>query len=296
VNGVPASFVLPVHTRGSSYVPKVVTKLFNPDGHSVLARLGASEQSYHLFPVTIEQFDANMSDQQLKSMKSSPLFPGVAPETLIHTLFAYKRKMIRLIDGVYGGHSVAIVQGHKHHITIWYLLVLFHFNRWMRAMVHGDIQLLLTGFDATWQSTYSVQLGVNAQGHPLVSLQDALQLLCYRCPQCNRPGACVLYCAHDTCRAALQSSKGTATVAEESTGYMNAFRTWLKSQPDGTSSSSDASHTAFCATAAAKAKNYTPSQRQKKPKATATAAVTCQERANEQHLIRLHACPNFQYA
>lgn len=290
VSGVPHSYTVPHGAKSTAYAPKVITKLYNPDSHHQLARLGAAEQSVHLFPVTVDQFEANMNDQQLKSMRPSPLFPGISADHLVKTLFAYKRKFVTLLDGLYGGHSYTVVQAHKHHLSVWVVLMLFHYNRWMRAMVLGDIGLLLSGFDATWQSVYSVQLGTDARGLPVIQLLDALLLCCYRCPQCNRLGACAVYCTNDTCRATLTAT----TTAGDSSGYMVAIKAWQKLQPKGTQLDA-AAHTAFLATPEAKAAGYTAKSNAAGAKKS-TRGTSCQDRANEQHLITLHVCPNFQYA
>lgn len=295
INGIPCVYQIPHTSKPSTFVPKVVTKLYNPDAHSYLARLGAYDVAAHLVPVTVDQFEVNMNDQQLKCMHPSPLFPHTKPDTLIKALFSYKRKMNTLLDGIFGGHSSSVVQAHKHHVTIWSQVLLFHLNRWMRAMVHGDISLLLTGFDTTWQTSYLVQLGVDAHGLPLVQLLDALQFLSYRCPQCNRLSGCALFCSYDGCRAAIAAaSTPGATNNDTSTGYMAAFRAFMKTQKTG-SKEDDAAHKLFLASAAAKDLGF--HQRPTKSAARkSTVVLSCQDRANEQFNIRLHVCPNFQYA
>lgn len=294
INGIPCTYQIPHSNKPSTFVPKVVTKLHNPDGHPYLSRLGTNDIAAHLVPVTVEQFEVNMNDQQLKSMHPSPLFPNTKPDALIKALFAYKRKMYTLLDGIFGGHSTAAVQTHRHHVTVWSQVLLFHINRWMRAMVHGDITLLLTGFDTTWQTTYLVQLGLDARGYPLVQLLDALQFLSYRCPQCNRLSGCCLYCSYDGCRAAIAAATTPAAPNEASTGYMAAFRAFLKTQKAGTKED-DAAHKLFLASPTAKDLGF-HSRPAKSASRKTSVALSCQDRANEQASIRLHICPNFQYA
>lgn len=294
INGVPCVYQIPHSNKPSTFVPKVVTKLYNPDSHSYLARLGSYDVASHLVPVTVEQFEVNMNDQQLKSMHPSPLFPHTKPDALIKALFAYKRKVYTLLDGIFGGHSTAVVQCHRHHVTIWSQVLLFHLNRWMRAMVHGDISLLLAGFDTTWQTTYLVQLGVDANGLPLVQLLDALQFLSYRCPQCNRLSGCALFCSYDGCRAVIAASGHSGAANDTSTGYMAAFRAFMKTQKAGTKED-DAMHKLFLASPAAKEQGF-HSRPSKSSARKTTVGLSCQDRANEQSSIRLHVCPNFQYA
>ena len=294
INGIPCVYHIPHTSKPSTFVPKVVTKLFNPDAHSYLARLGAYDVAAHLVPVTVDQFEVNMNDQQLKSMHASPLFPNTKPDVLIKALFAYKRKVYTLLDGIFGGHSTTVVQAHRHHVTIWSQVLLFHINRWMRAMVHGDIALLLTGFDTTWQTTYLVQLGLDSRGYPLVQLLDALQFLSYRCPQCNRLSGCALFCSYDACRAAIAAASATPAANDTSTGYMSAFKAFMKTQKTGTKED-EAAHKLFLASPTAKELGF--HSRPAKPTARkSTVSLSCQDRANEQSSIRLHVCPNFQYA
>jgi len=294
INGIPCVYHIPHTSKPSTFVPKVVTKLYNPDAHSFLARLGAYDVAAHLVPVTVDQFEVNMNDQQLKSMHASPLFPNTKPDVLIKALFAYKRKVYTLLDGIFGGHSTTVVQAHRHHVTIWSQVLLFHINRWMRAMVHGDIALLLTGFDTTWQTTYLVRLGLDSRGYPLVQLLDALQFLSYRCPQCNRLSGCALFCSYDACRAAIAAAGAAPAANEASTGYMSAFKAFMKTQKAGTKED-EAAHKLFLASPTAKELGF--NSRPTKPAARkSTVTLSCQDRANEQSSIRLHVCPNFQYA
>lgn len=291
VNGLPYSYTVPLSTRGTVFAPKVTTKLFNPDNHPALACLGAPDQSFHLFPATVEQFEANMGDQQLKCMKPSPLFPAATPTDLMKCIFAYRAKVLRLLDGLFGGHSVAVIQAHRHHVTVWSLVLVFHVNRWMRALVQGDIQLLLTGFDHTWQSIYSVQLGLDVRGRPLVQLPDALLLCSYRCPGCGRIGGSALHCPHDACRSSALTLMGSDS-SDAQPGYMPAFKAWLKLQPQSTDSVE--AHRLFCNTPAAKEKGFL--LKPPKAKGGRSQGLSCQDRANEQQHIALHVCPNFSYA
>lgn len=198
INGAPCMYQVLPTSKAMSYVPKIVTKLFNPDQHPVLSRMGAKAVPVHLLCATLAQFEAKMENQALKCLQESPLFDS-ASEVVIKILFAYREKITLLCDGIFGGRTPAAVQAHRHHMTAWSVVLLFHLNRWMRALLNRNIKLLLDGFDTTWQCTYLVMLGTDASGLPVVSLQDALLFLGYHCPSCNRNGACSLWCFSDDC-------------------------------------------------------------------------------------------------
>ena len=294
--GVPCVYQGMTTSKSTSYCTKVSAKLFNPDANLELASLGTSDISAHLFCVTFDQFVALMREQNAKATYPSPLFPGRAHRAMQTELQNYDKMMRRLIAGLFGGCDSAIIQAHKRHVTIWSLVLLFHINRWMRAMVHRDITQLTTGFDSTWHAIYAVQLGEDATGLPHVQLQDALHFLQYRCGSCQRLGASVLYCPSEACRTAQGRTKAAAVESTQvepgnTAEYMRTFKEW-SAQQTSLSKDTTKAHKAFAASAIYKEKAFAP-----KPKRTSAVpkmASCAQDRGNEQHLIRLHPCPQLQ--
>ena len=280
------------NTRSVVMVPKLITALYNPDNHPLLSRLGIPERSPFLFPVSPDHFEALISSELLKALPNSPLFAPDSSTKIINALLIYRGKCFRLLDNIFGGHSNAKVQEHHQHVTIWSVFLVFHLNRWMRALVNGDISLLLTGFDQTWQSTYAVQLGNGPDGLPLVSLEDAVQLLVYRCVQCRRAGACSLWCPNDSCRAS--PVKATSSGLDGPPGYMKAFKAWAKDQPEKASATEEA----FSKTALFKQKGFSlPQTRAPVHSSAKSAGATgLQAKANSQQLIQIHACPIYDRA
>ena len=292
ISGIPLTIAHAVSHKAPLGQQKIITRRYNPDNDGVITRTPAQQITPHAFPVGSEQLIALFRDQLTQALAPSPLFRGTAPTTLINAIIAYERKILRLIDGLYGGHTSAVIQAHQHHVTIWSVVALFHHNRWMRAMVHGNIHELLDGFDTTWQTVYAVQLGVDASGLPLIQLQEALTLLGYRCPRCNRLGACAVFCTHDTCRASIAAR----SVPDRKTyppGYMKAYRAWRSTQA-GLADGPEA-HKKYAGSSDYKSHNFTePTKGQSKSSSTRTLE-SCQEAANSQQHIRLHICPNFHY-
>lgn len=291
VCGTPFVFQISASAKAVAFAGKVATTLFNPDAHPSLARLGASQKAPHLFCVTIDQFEANINDQMVKSLRRSELF-GEATDHVMKVLLEYKKKCMRLFDSHFGGHSATRIQAQQHHVTAWSQFLLFHLNRWMRAMVHRDIGLLLLGFDNTWHAIYHPLLGSDESGFPRVQLLEALQFLAYRCPQCNRTGACALYCPNDACRASVKAV--VESEPSDQPGYMAKFKKFLAALP-ASATKGDKSHEAFAKTEAFKQAGFVLQGKVPK-KAKATSHVGCQARSNEQQNITLHVCPNFQLA
>ena len=292
VNGVPGIIALSTSTKVLGFVGKISTKLHNPDSHPALSCASATDVSAHLFPATVDQFEALIKDQLIKAMSAQLLFPRNTPQQLIRVLLLYQTLSYKLLDGIFGGHTTAAVQAHRHHVTVWAVVMQFHLNRWMRATLQGDISLLISDFDTTWQSTYKVMLGLDSDGRPLVPLQEALLFLAYRCPRCSRLGACEIFCPSDACRTAARATVDDRADAQQQPGYMKAYKAFQQ-----TPGNAKASHEAFSKTQVFKDNGFSlgGGGSSGKGKAARSTLGTCQERANEQQLIRLHACPNFQF-
>ena len=294
VQGLPVTIAHAVSHKAPMGNQKIITRRYNPDGDSVINRTPAQQIPAHAFPATVDQLVALLREQLSQALLLSPLFRGTAPTVIINTIIAYERKILRLIDGLFGGHTSATVQQHRHHVTMWTVVALFHHNRWMRAMVHGHIQALLEGFDTTWQAVYLVQLGLDSDGLPLVQLQEALTFLGYRCPRCNRLGACAVFCTHDACRASKVGppTQGAAKTAKPP-GYMKAYRTWLATQTSLTDTKE--AHKRYASSADYKTHGFTEVAAKGTAVPSAGMFTSCQDAANSQQHIRLHICPNFHY-
>lgn len=300
ISGVPMRFRVRQLTKYVTIEGKVLAELYNPDGTEELCRLGFRGISVHLFPATITQFNAFIADQLVKCMQPSALsFEHTSREQLLTTVMDYNNKCQALFDGLFGGRSVEKVQQHARHVTLWALFVLFHVNRWMRAMLHLDISLLLQGFDSTWQIRYLVQVSSDAQGLPTTQLSSSLQLLAYKCPSCSRPGMSALWCSNEKCVPVSSTIHTSSTAAGSTapTGYFRAYKAWKRTLP-ASAAARDRAPEAFHKSDAFKAAGLVvPSARAPSSSVASPArAAGPQVRANEQNAIVLHVCPDYQSA
>lgn len=244
VDGIPATMKMQTLTRHTLVAPKIVSQMFNPDADPYLASLGSRKTSAHLFPATLAQFDALISDTFLKLMNPSPLFPEASAKVrggFVSILTAYQRKIHDLVAGLCGGLcSSTALQSNPHHITIWAIILLFHLNRWMRAMVHGKISLLVDDFDSTWFATYAGQVGSQPKSGYGLLLSDLLMFLGYRCPRCYRLGAFLQFCSSETCQTTLRGPKvGSEAKGGGNAEYNAALKSFLSKQADTTRSSAN---------------------------------------------------------
>jgi hypothetical protein len=132
--------------------------------------------------------------------------------------------MRQLFDSVLLGHSNSQVQSHAHHVTLYYLLLNFHYNMLTRAVVNKNLGLLLESFDSVWTLFYALLMGTNASGATNVRLSTAMQALSYCCEQCYRTGSCIQLCTTTECRAQT-GHKGPVAPIVGNTGFMKAFNT-----------------------------------------------------------------------
>lgn len=292
VDGVPVVMKPVTVNKYTTMPPPVSTALYNPDADTYLSGLGVRQVSAHLYCASIGQFNALMSDQLMKLMSPSALFPSKDRNELMQTLHRYHQKIQdRLADLCGGDPSPQAMQQNPRHVTLWALIFVFHLNRWMRAMIYQDLTLLLKDFDSQWYTTYSNKVIYYPGQRAEISLEGALSFLLYRCPVCYRLGACVYFCSTPTCITRLASTKPAAAshVATPS-GYMAAYKAWRKAEnkPD-----TPASKSAFAQTADYKAHP----EWDKKPKtvpAAATGVASPSDYFDRQDMIVQHLVPRMQ--
>lgn len=297
VDGVPVVMKPVTVNKYSTVAPLVSTALYNPDADSYLASLGLRQVSAHLYCASIAQFNCLMSDQLMKLMQPSPLFPAsVDRNMLMRTLHQYQQKIQDRLGDLCGGDpSPQSMQRNKHHITLWTVLFVFHLNRWMRAMIHQDLSLLLRDFDAHWYSTYASKVRPYPGQRPEISLEGALSFLLYRCTHCYRLGACVHFCSTVNCLSNVKAVKtvgGAASVQPSAgSGYMAAYKAWCKAEGKPQCLESK---TAFEKTDKFKARPDW-SNKPKPAAAVATVLVTATDYYDQQDAIEQHFVPRMQY-
>ena len=285
VDGVPCTVVVVQSTkRAPLLINKIVTTRFNPDNSVELGQLGSGAVCSHLYPVSADQFNALINDQIVRAVFAEKLFgENFDFRKLTMALVNYRDKVFTLCDKHLGGHTDAIINMNGRHVTIFAVIMRMHINTWMRALLHGDVKLLLKEFDARWQSQYVFELGSDSAGLPLAPLGPALLQLLYRCPSCKRLGESVISCTSESCLTT--SAKHMSSTTDDSE-FQAIYQPWKKTQL-AASPKKDGSATAFFRTALAKSHNLTAAS----TKATKAGAHAT---ANQQQLIVMHQCPNYK--
>ena len=231
---IVCTFSRPPAKHHSAANAMVLSVIYNPDNLSYLNSLPHKAKQFHHWPTSADALFDSLNRELLFSQETTAVgyqtIPGytVTQSNSIH-LSRYTKKMRQLFDSVLLGHSNSQVQSHAHHVTLYYLLLCFHYNMWTRAVVNKNLGLLLEAFDSVWTLFYAPLMGSNASGATNVRLSTAMQALSYCCEQCYRTGSCIQLCTTTECRAQT-GHKGPAAPIVGNTGFMKAFNAW-KAQP-----------------------------------------------------------------
>jgi len=102
-----------------------------------------------------------------------------------HYLSHYHDKMMQLFQVVLGGTDEKSVQSHPRNITLWWLLMIVHYNTWTRAVITKQLDLFILNFEMRWSLVY--QSKVNDPSW--CTLKDAILNLSYCCVRWNRIGS-----------------------------------------------------------------------------------------------------------
>ena len=232
---IVCTFSRPPAKHHSASNAMVVSVIYNPDNLSYLNSLPHKAKQFHHWPTSPDAFFESLNRELLFSQETTAVgyktIPGytVTQSNSIH-LSRYTRKMRQLFDSVLLGHTNSQVQSHAHHVTLYYLLLCFHYNMWTRAVVNKDLGLLLEAFDSVWTLFYAPSMGTNASGATNIRLNTAMQALSYCCEQCYRTGSCIQLCTTAECRTQTGHKGPAAPAPGNSTGFMKAFNAW-KAQP-----------------------------------------------------------------
>ena len=65
------------------------------------------------------------------------------PATVGLYMLQYYEKMMNLIQVVLGRTDETTIQRNSHHMTLWWLLMVFHYNTWTRAVIMKRLGLLV---------------------------------------------------------------------------------------------------------------------------------------------------------
>ena len=284
-SGIPHQYKLDATKKPTVVNLKVTCALYNPDGAAPLSQLGVQKHSPHLFPVSYGQFK-KFIDQEFDTLAlgrtclSLPEVPPIDRMKNLGALRSYRTLCSHLFRSLFGEDSEASVASHNEHVTRWLTFLRFHINRWMKAMFSGDLEILTHRFDEHWDAHYSPSLRPGSSGTPPIQLADALAVLDYKCPRCNRRGACILWCPNDKCNTTQSIKSPTPSKA-----YFDLKKQWKKDHSLQNSKATIAAFEKselFINSGLASAKDSSNSE--------GSTGLTCQSVFHRQNEIAPHTC------
>lgn len=226
VSGIPHTDIVVAVKRTvlQATPPLRESSILNLDKNLDLLCLGDQHKSPYMIPASPEHF-ARFIDGQLRKVirPSSIQFKQTDVAERTDCLLAYQDKFLELIESTMGPRHA--MQGFRQHVTVWAVLVSLHINLWMRAMLMGDLELLVKDFDAVVERQYALSLKLYPDGQPRVELVACLQWLYYCCDMCHVPGASNALCSSCKINHLPKQQK-------ESTGFQAAFQEWKRSSDD----------------------------------------------------------------
>ena len=133
---------------------------------------------------------------------------------------------MQLFQVVLGGTDEKAVQSHPRHITLWWLLMIFHYNTWTRAVINKQLDLLILNFEIRLSLVYQAKV----TDPSWCTLKDALLCLSYCCCRCNRIGSSAIVCTTTDCISVQHKSGRSAQ--PDTKGYYPALKLWKQNNKD----------------------------------------------------------------
>ena len=165
----------------SSIDGRIVSVLFNPEASTSYETAAMDLRSSDLFPTSIEQWKIWFSKEYNRchqiTVNYACLVNKSVPATVGHYMSQYHDKMMQLFQVVLGGTDDKAVQSNPRHITLWWLLMIFHYNTWTRAVINKQLDLLILNFEMRWSLVYQAKV----TDPSWCTLKDALLCLSYCC-------------------------------------------------------------------------------------------------------------------
>jgi len=125
----------------------------------------------HLYPTSVDHLFLLLQNLFLRCGELEDLtylvLPGLTVnQTNARHLANYTRLLKQLCTNVFQGMTNEKVQSNPHHITIYFTILCFHYNRYTRAVVHKDLGILIADFSNHWILHYAPLLAFNTNGTP----------------------------------------------------------------------------------------------------------------------------------
>jgi hypothetical protein len=222
MRGVPHSFKSSATKKRD---PVLRCTILNPDANEELTAMSMQSVSEYLFPLTDNHFDRNLDDQREKAMEPSFIKFLHPPVARVKHLGLYARKFRALRQAhLWNRSTIPNTQANHFHITTWCVLLLFHINIWMKAMMRKDTSILVDEFDTVWQAFYADRLRHGEP--PKIPFRMVLILCEYRHDKCKSPGTSILYCAICGVNASRSNGGGGGEETPAVKQFYKAFRAW----------------------------------------------------------------------
>jgi hypothetical protein len=156
---------------------RILTTFYNPDNLSSITSLTSKFKNPHLYPTSVDHLFLLLQNEFLRCGELEDLTYQVLPgltvnQTNARHLANYTRLLKQLCTNVLQGTSNEKLQSNPHHITIYFTILCFHYNRYTRAVVHRDLGILIADFSNHWILHYAPLLATAHQFCPGTDCQS----------------------------------------------------------------------------------------------------------------------------
>ena len=232
VDGRIHLFSRPYVKHSTPAYKRILTSFYNPDNLSSINSLPSKFKNPHLYPTSVDHLFLLLQNEFLRCGELEDLtyrvLPGLtANQTNARHLANYTRLLKQLCTNVLQGTTNEKVQSNPHHITIYFTILCFHYNRYTRAVVHKDLGILIADFSNHWILHYAPLLAFNTDGTPIIPLSDALEGLSYVCDYCGRFATAHQFCPGTDCQS--RSKVSSAPPKQSNTGFYSALKKYRAS-------------------------------------------------------------------
>jgi len=237
VDGLIHLFSRPHVKHSTPSYRRILTVFYNPDNLSSINSMPAQFRNPHLYPTSDDYLFQLLQNEFLRcgelEDKTYQVLPGLTVnQTNVRHLANYTRLLKQLCTNVLQGTTNEKVQSNRHHITTYFAILCFHYNRYTRAVVHKDLGILVSDFFNHWILHNAPLLALNADGNPMIPLSDALEALSYVCDCCGRFAAARQFCPGTDCQA--RSKVSSAPPKPANTGFYAALKKYREKHEKAT--------------------------------------------------------------
>ena len=218
VDGRIHLFSRPYVKHSTPAYKRILTSFYNPDNLSSINSLPSKFKNPHLYPTSVDHLFLLLQNEFLRCGELEDLtyrvLPGLtANQTNARHLANYTRLLKQLCTNVLQGTTNEKVQSNPHHITIYFTILCFHYNRYTRAVVHKDLGILIADFSNHWILQYA----------PLLALYPCQM----HSKDCGRFATAHQFCPCTDCQS--RSKVSSAPPKQSNTGFYSALKKYRAS-------------------------------------------------------------------